>query len=56
MKEIKETIKNKKAIYDLNVDKTVNKVGTGKTLENFDKKKLPVYIQKNENLLKEWIE
>ena len=56
IEEIKETIKNKKAIYDLNVDKTVNKVGTGKTLENFDKKKLPVYIQKNENLLKEWIE
>ena len=56
IEEIKETIKNKKAIYDLNVDKTVNKVGSGKTLENFDKKKLPVYIQKNENLLKEWIE
>ena len=56
IEEIKETIKNKKAIYDLGVDKTVNKVGTGKTLENFDKKKLPVYIQKNENLLKEWIE
>ncbi len=56
IEEIKETIKNKKAIYDLNVDKTVNKVGTGKTLENFDKKKLPVYIQKNENFLKEWIE
>ena len=38
------------------MDKTVNKVGTGKTLENFDKKKLPVYIQENEKLLNEWIE
>ena len=56
IEEIKEIIKNKKAIYDLNVDKTVNKVGTGKTLKNFDKKKLPIYIQENENLLNEWIE
>ena len=35
VKEIEDIIKNKQAIYDLSVDKTVNKVGTGKKLEKF---------------------
>ena len=56
IEQIENTIKSKKAIYDLNVDKTVNKVGTGKKLEIFDKGKLPSYIQKNQGMYKEWME
>ena len=56
VKQIEETIKNKKAIYDLNVDKNINKVGTGSKLEKFDLKKLPLYIQDNLNLYKSWID
>ena len=54
--QITETMKEKKAIYDLTVDKTVNKVGTGRKLESFDKEKLPLYIQKNYKLYEEWID
>ena len=56
MDQITETMKEKKAIYDLTVDKTVNKVGTGRKLESFDKEKLPLYIQKNYKLYEEWID
>ena len=49
-------MREKKAIYDLKVDKTVNKIGAGSKLENFDKDKLPIYIQKNFELYKEWID
>ena len=54
--EIDIIIKNKKAIYDLEVDKTSSKIGNGKMLEKFEIKKLPFYIQKNINNLKDWIE
>ena len=55
-KEIEKIIKDKKAIYDLKVDKTVNKVGNGSTLHKFEMKKLPQYIQENEIIYKEWLE
>ena len=54
--QIEGTMREKKAIYDLKVDKTVNKIGAGSKLENFDKDKLPIYIQKNFELYKEWID
>ena len=54
--EINNIIKNKQAIYDLKVDKTVNKIGNGSMLEKFEMKKLPDYIKINQNNLKEWID
>ena len=54
--QIEEIIKNKKAIYDLKVDKTVNKVGSGSKLKRFETKKLPQYIQENKDVYKEWLE
>ena len=54
--EIEETVKNKKAIYDLTVDKTVNKIGNGKELAIFDINKLPDYIKKNTSYLNKWID
>ena len=54
--QIEEIIKNKKAIYDLKVDKTVNKVGSGSKLDKFEIKKLPQYIQENRDIYKEWLE
>ena len=54
--EINTLIKNKRAIYDLNVDKKVNKVGNGVILENFNLQRLPSYIQKNLNKYKDWID
>ena len=56
VEEIDEIIKSKKAIYDLKVDKTVNKIGCGSTLEKFEINKLPNYIQINKDKLKEWID
>jgi len=54
--QIEEMIKNKQAIYDLKVDKRINKIGTGSKLEKFEFSKLPIYIQKNKNNFKEWID
>ena len=53
VEEIDKIIKNKQAIYDLKVDKTVNKIGNGSSLEKFDISKLPNYIQINQKRLKE---
>ena len=54
--QIDKIIKNKLAIYDLKVDKTVNKIGNGNKLEKFDINKLPNYIQINQSDLKDWID
>jgi beta-1,4-mannosyl-glycoprotein beta-1,4-N-acetylglucosaminyltransferase len=54
--EINNIIKNKQAIYDLKVDKTVNKIGNGDMLKKFEINKLPNYIQTNKNNLKDWID
>ena len=56
IQEIDKIIKNKQAIYDLKVDKTVNKIGNGNMLEKFEINKLPNYIQINRDNLKEWID
>ena len=56
IKQIDEIIKDKKAIYDLKVDKTASKIGNGNTLKKFEMNKLPAYIQKNKNIFKDWIE
>ena len=54
--EIENIIKNKKAIYDLTVDKTVNKIGKGNKLEKFPLIELPKYIQNNLEKFKNWID
>ena len=56
VEEIDKIIKNKQAIYDLKVDKTVNKIGNGSRLEKFEINKLPNYIQINQKNLKEWMD
>ena len=54
--QINEIIKDKKAIYNLNVDKSVSKIGNGEKLEKFEINNLPIYIQKNLHNLKNWID
>ena len=56
VEEIDKIIKDKQAIYDLKVDKTVNKIGKGNTLKKFEIGKLPNYIQTNRDNFKEWID
>jgi beta-1,4-mannosyl-glycoprotein beta-1,4-N-acetylglucosaminyltransferase len=54
--QINEIIKKKHAIYDLSVDKTKSKIGSGNKLEKFELDRLPKYIQENKNNFKEWID
>ncbi|MBD1174120.1 hypothetical protein IDH32_01875 [Pelagibacterales bacterium SAG-MED01] len=54
--QINEIIKNKEAIYDLKVDKKLNKIGHGSKLENYPFIKLPKYLQDNINNYKDWID
>ena len=54
-KEINQIIKTKRALYDLTVDKKVNKIGDGLKLENISLDRLPGYLQDNINNYKEWM-
>ena len=54
--EINEIIKNKQAIYDLKVDKRVNKIGNGSKLEKYPLDKLPEFLKNNLNKYKDWID
>ena len=56
LEQIDKIIKNKQAIYDLRVDKTVNKVGSGSKLINYDFDKLPIYLKENKENYKEWLD
>ena len=56
IEEINELVKKKQAIYDLRVDKRVNKVGNGVILENFEMKKLPKHINDNIDKYKNWLD
>ena len=56
VEEINDLIKNKQAIYDLKVDKRVNKIGDGSKLEKYPSDKLPKFLQDNLNDYKKWID
>ena len=56
IEEINELVKKKQAIYDLRVDKRVNKVGNGVILENFEMKKLPNHIKDNPDKYNSWLD
>ena len=53
--EIEDIIKNKQAIYDLKVDKKINKIGSGNKLIEQPLNKLPTYILENIDKYKDWI-
>ena len=55
----KDGIKNnekKQAIYDLRVDKTVNKIGTGDQLEKYNLENLPDTIKLNLEKYQKWLD
>ena len=56
VEEIKNIIENKKAIYDLKVDKRVNKIGDGSKLVKIKFEKLPIYIQQNKHNYMKWLD
>ena len=56
VEEIQNIIENKKAIYDLKVDKRVNKIGDGSKLVKIKFEKLPIYIQQNKNNYMKWLD
>ena len=56
VEEIQNIIENKKAIYDLKVDKRVNKIGDGSKLVKIKFEKLPIYIQQNKNNYIKWLD
>ena len=47
---------NKEAIYDLRVDKTINKIGSGEKLEKYDLDNLPDTIKLNLNKYIKWLD
>lgn len=56
IEEINKIIEDKKAIYNLNLDKRTSKIGTGNSLEREKLEKLPQYLKNNINKYKDWIE
>ena len=53
---IQKIIKEKYAIYDLNVDQRSNKIGRGKKLVKIDDNDLPRYIVNNKKKISEWFD
>ena len=53
---INEIVKDKRAIYDLKVDKKINKIGNGSKLEKYPLNKLPKFLQNNLESYQEWID
>ena len=53
---INKIVKDKRAIYDLKVDKKINKIGNGSKLEKYPLKKLPKFLQNNLESYQEWID
>ena len=51
---IKTVIEEKRAIYDLSVDKKENKIGNGANLKNFNISLLPNFIVENKNKYYKW--
>ena len=56
VEEIQNIIENKKAIYDLKVDKRVKKIGDGSKLVKIKFQKLPIYIQQNKHNYMKWLD
>ena len=56
VEEIQNIIENKKAIYDLKVDKRVHKIGDGSKLVKIKFEKLPIYIQQNKHNYMKWLD
>ncbi len=56
IQNIKEIIKNKKAIYDLKTDMRKSKFAGEQKLKILNSEKLPKYLIKNINKYKEWLE
>jgi len=54
--EIKKIIDKKQAIYDLRLDKRINKIGSGDKLVLYPFDKLPLYLQKNKELYTKWLD
>ena len=54
--QIEEIIKNKQAIYDLTLDKRLNKIGSGNKLIKYEFEKLPEYLKKNKNKYEQWLD
>ena len=56
VKGIKKIMENRQAIYDLGVDKRLNKIGTGSKLEKCDLNDLPDTIKLNLPKYREWLD
>ena len=54
--QIEELIKNRIAIYDLNLDKRAQKIGHGKKLKKYDTNDLPNYLKNNIEKYNEWMD
>ena len=54
--DIEKLIKNKTAIYDLNLDKRSEKIGHGSKLIKYNIENLPHYIKNNLEKYKKWID
>ena len=55
LKDIKEMIKNRKAIYNHNVDQKMNKFDGTVKLHKLSKKFWPSYLKHNYNKYKDWL-
>ena len=54
--QINSLVKNRQAIYNLKVDKKIQKMGHGNKLEKYELEKLPSYLNNNLEKFKNWLD
>ena len=56
LKNIAERIKNRESVYNLSIDKRVNKFSSGVKLKILDEIELPKYLIDNKEKFKNWLD
>ena len=56
LENIAKRIKNRESVYNLSIDKRVNKFSSGVKLKILDENELPIYLIENKEKFKNWLE
>ena len=56
MENITKRIKNRESVYNLSIDKRVNKFSSGVKLKILEDNELPKYLIENKEKFKDWLD
>ena len=56
LENIAKRIKNRESVYNLSIDKRVNKFSSGVKLKILEENELPKYLVENKEKFKDWLD